>query len=124
MQVLFHICRAVLPLFKDSAGVLIRLISILWKNVLHTVSLKIFLTKAFRKLKSKTAWYCAFNIAFSDEDYDVFYPLTVRISVPKDIEAEYTNLYYTPNRKSILGRMAKEITEVTLESGCSEVTTL
>ncbi len=76
-----------------------------------TLVKKTKLTKAFRKLKSKTAWYCAFNIAFSDEDYDVFYPLTVRISVPYDIEPEYTDLYYTPNRKSILGRMAKEITK-------------
>ena len=67
--------------------------------------------RAYRKLKTKTGWYCAFNFAFSDEDYDVFYPVTVHIKVPKTMEPEYTDLYYTPNRKSIMGRMSKEITE-------------
>ncbi|MBO7633744.1 MAG: bacterial Ig-like domain-containing protein [Lachnospiraceae bacterium] len=67
--------------------------------------------RAYRKLKTKTGWYCAFNFAFSDEDYDVFYPVTVRITVPKTMEAEYTDLYYTPNRKSITGRMSKEVTK-------------
>ena len=67
--------------------------------------------RAYRKLKTKTGWYCAFDFAFSDEDYDVFYPVTVRITVPKTMEAEYTDLYYTPNRKSIMGRMSKEVTK-------------
>ena len=67
--------------------------------------------RAYRKLKTKTGWYCAFNFAFSDEDYDVFYPVTVRITVPETMEAEYTDLYYTPNRKSIMGRMSKEVTK-------------
>ena len=41
----------------------------------------------------------------------MFYPVTVRITVPKTMEAEYTDLYYTPNRKSITGRMSKEVTK-------------
>ena len=41
----------------------------------------------------------------------MFYPVTVRITVPKTMEAEYTDLYYTPNRKSIMGRMSKEVTK-------------
>ena len=67
--------------------------------------------RAYRTLKTKTGWYCAFNYACSDEDYDVFYPVTIHIKVPKTMDAEYTDLYYTPNRKSIMGRMSKEITE-------------
>ena len=72
---------------------------------------KTLMTRAFRKLNSKTGWYCSFSYAFANEDNDVFYPVTVRITVPKDMEAEYTDVYYTPNRKSILGRMVKEVTK-------------
>ncbi|MBP5249862.1 MAG: bacterial Ig-like domain-containing protein, partial [Lachnospiraceae bacterium] len=79
--------------------------------VVGTLVKKTKIARAYRKLNTKTGWYCAFEFAFSNEDYDVFYPITIRITVPKTMEAEYTDLYFTPNCKSILGRMNKNVTK-------------
>lgn len=67
------------------------------------------LTKAYRKLKTKTGWFCGFDFEFADDNNEVYLPVSVRIELPEGMEPEFTELYYTPNKKSIVGRMNKEI---------------
>lgn len=69
------------------------------------------LTKAFRRLNSKNGWFCGFSYEFSDPDYELYLPVTVRITLPDDMEPEFTEVYYTPNLKSILGKMTKTVTD-------------
>lgn len=79
--------------------------------VAGTIFKKTKLTKAYRKLKTKTGWYCGIDFEFKDDNNEVYLPVAVRIQVPAGMEPEYTELYYTPNRKSIVGKMNKKIVD-------------
>ena len=65
--------------------------------------------KAYKKLKLKSGNYIAFNYDFADPDDELELPLTIRITIPEDYDIEHTFLYYTPNKKTILGRMNKRV---------------
>lgn len=74
------------------------------------------LTKAFRRLKSENGWYCGFNYDFAEFKDEANLPVTIRLTLPEDMEPEFTELYYTPDLKNILATMNKEqIDEHTLE---------
>ena len=65
--------------------------------------------KAYRKLKVKSGDYIAFDYEFADADDELELPLTVRVTIPDEYEMEHTFLYYTPNRKTVLGRTNKTV---------------
>ena len=65
--------------------------------------------KAYRKLKLKSGEYIAFDYEFVNADDELELPLTARITIPEDYDMEHTFLYYTPNRKSIMGRINKTV---------------
>lgn len=65
----------------------------------------------------ETAQYIGFSYAFENEDNEDELPLDVRITLPDGFESTYTELYYTPNLKSIVARMNKtDLDETTIES--------
>lgn len=65
--------------------------------------------KAYRKLKLKGGDYIAFDYGFVNTDDELELPLTARITIPEGYDMEHTFLYYTPNRKTVLGRTNKTI---------------
>ena len=65
--------------------------------------------KAYRKLKLKSGDYIAFDYGFVNTDDELELPLTARITIPEGYDMEHTFLYYTPNRKTVLGRTNKTI---------------
>ena len=70
----------------------------------------------YRRLGTKAKTYLGFKYGFSDLDNERYLPLTVRITLPDDYEPAYTELYYSPNNKTILGCMNKMgVDEHTLE---------
>ena len=72
--------------------------------------------KAYRKLKLKSGDYIAFDYQFVNTDDELELPLTVRITIPEGYDMDHTFLYYTPNRKTVLGRTNKTvITDRTFE---------
>lgn len=74
------------------------------------------LTKAFRRLKSKNGWYCGFNYDFTNFVDEVYLPMTIRLTLPNDMEPEFTEVYYTPDLKNILATMNKaKLDDHTLE---------
>lgn len=66
------------------------------------------MTKAFRRLQSKTGWYCGFYYDFSEFAYEAYLPVTIRLTLPDDMEPEYTEVYYTPDLKNIVATMNKQ----------------
>ncbi len=65
--------------------------------------------KAYKKLKLRSGTYIAFTYDFANPDEETELPLNVRITIPAGFDIEHTFLYYTPNRKTILGRTNKKI---------------
>lgn len=65
--------------------------------------------KAYRKLKLKKGTYIAFTYEFVNPDDELELPLTARITIPDNFNMDHTFLFYTPNRKSIMGRTNKTI---------------
>lgn len=55
----------------------------------------------------ETGQYVGFSYSFENEDDEDELPLNVRITLPDEFEAEYTDLYYSPNLKSIVAKMNK-----------------
>jgi len=69
----------------------------------------IIMKKAYRKLKLKNGEYITFTYEFTDTDNESELPLQCRITIPEGYDMDHTFLYYTPNRKSILGRTNKTV---------------
>ena len=57
-------------------------------------------TRAVRK-----STFIAFEIDAVDEDMVERFPLTMKITVPTEFKLTDTSLYFTPNKKSIIGKM-------------------
>ena len=65
--------------------------------------------KAYRKLKIKKGKYVVFSYEFADPNDELELPLPVRITIPEEFDMEHTFLYYTPNKKSIMGRTPRVV---------------
>jgi hypothetical protein len=65
--------------------------------------------KAYRKLKLKKGKYMVFSYEFEDPNDELELPLPVRITIPEEFDMDHTFLYYTPNKKSIMGRTPRVI---------------
>ena len=77
------------------------------------------LGRLYRRLGTDTTDYLGFTYEFADGDDEEYLPVTIRITLPDDYASEYTELYYSPNLKTILAKMNKEdvdehIIEVTI----------
>ena len=66
--------------------------------------------KAYKKLKLKKGEYIAFTYEFSDDNNEDELPVTVRITIPESFDIAHTFLYYTPNKKTILGKTNRTVT--------------
>ncbi len=65
--------------------------------------------KAYKKVGVTTGDYIAFTYDFTDVDNEIELPLNVRFTIPEEFDMAHTYLYYTPNRKSIMGRVNKTV---------------
>lgn len=65
--------------------------------------------KAYRKLGLEKGSYIAFDYGFVNNNDELELPLNVRITIPEGFDIDHTYLYYCPNKKSVLGRVSKEI---------------
>lgn len=66
------------------------------------------LRKIFRRMKrSDDADYIGFTYGFTDDEYEDSLPVTVRITLPEDFDPAFTELYYTPNKKTIAAKLNK-----------------
>lgn len=72
---------------------------------INVTSVTKLLTRALRK---STA--LAFEIDAEEEIIDEF-PFTVKITIPSDYKLSTTNLYFTPNRRTVIGKMAIDAQE-------------
>ena len=63
--------------------------------------------KAMRRIM-KSDRYIAFEVSLEDPNLDVFLPMTMKVSVPKQYEKENFAVLYTPNRKTIMAQMNGE----------------
>lgn len=63
--------------------------------------------KAMRRIV-KTDKYLVFEVALEDPNLDVFLPMTMKVTVPKSYDKENFAVFYTPNRKTIMGQMNGE----------------
>jgi len=63
--------------------------------------------KAMNRLV-RTDRYIAFEVSFEDPDMDEFLPMTMRVTVPKGYDKEQFAVFYTPNKKTIMGQMNGE----------------
>lgn len=71
--------------------------------------------KAMNRLV-RTDKYIAFEVSFDDPEMDVFLPMTMRVTMPKGYDKENFAVFYTPNRKTIMGQMNGEfVTNSTYE---------
>lgn len=74
------------------------------------------LKKIFRRLRVDGD-YIGFTIEFKDMDDEAELPMAVRITLPSGYDMEDTYLYYTPNLRTIVGRMNKtEISDRVFET--------
>ncbi len=73
-------------------------------NDLASATVTKVLSKAVRKSN-----FIAFEVEAVDEDIIEEFPLTMKITVPSEYKLENTSLYYTPNRKSIIGLLNIDI---------------
>lgn len=53
--------------------------------------------------------YISFAVRYEDEDLEIDMPITVRIDLPSMYVIEGLSIYYTPNRKTVIGKMPYEI---------------
>lgn len=80
------------------------------KNCMFTRSIKkSVMKKAYRKLGLKKGYYIAFTYGFKDDNDEVELPVTVRITIPKKYDMDKTFLFYSPDRKSVLGMTNKTV---------------
>ncbi|MBO4415607.1 MAG: bacterial Ig-like domain-containing protein [Lachnospiraceae bacterium] len=61
----------------------------------------------YRILGTKTEYYLGFTYGFFDNNHEKYLPMTIRLTLPDGFKPEYTELYYSPNNKTILGCMNK-----------------
>ena len=62
---------------------------------------------AIRILGTKTEYYLGFTYGFVDNNHEKYLPMAIRLTLPAGFEPEYTELYYSPNNRTILGCMNK-----------------
>ncbi len=94
---------------KKSAAVEIALPSGISSDAVTGKSLKpARVKKVLGKIKAQDAEYIAFDILLEDETQDDLFPLTMRVSLPYSYALNDTNLYYTPNRKTVLAQLNVE----------------
>ncbi len=94
---------------KKKASVQVALPSGMQTNGLTGRSLKLDrVRKVLGKIKAQDSEYIAFDILLTDEAQDDIFPLTMRITPPSSFKLEYTNLYYTSNRKTVIAKMNVE----------------
>ena len=107
-----------------SNGYTITLIAAIPKLLDNSVSItkvgaisKARLKYLYRRLETKTETYLGFKYGFENNDHEAYLPLSVRIILPDEFEPAYTELYYSPNNKTILGCLNKTaIDEHTIET--------
>lgn len=63
--------------------------------------------KAMRRIV-RTDKYLVFEVTLEDPNLDVFLPMTMKVTVPKSYNKENFAVFYTPNRKTIMGQMNGE----------------
>lgn len=63
--------------------------------------------KAMRRIV-KTDKYLVFEVSLEEPNLDVFLPMTMKVTVPKGYDKENFAVFYTPNRKTIMGQMNGE----------------
>ena len=61
----------------------------------------------YRILGTKTENYLGFSYGFEDNNNEKYLPMAIRITLPEGFEPACTELYYSPNNKTILGCMNK-----------------
>ncbi len=71
-------------------------------------SIKAALVKKAVQRAVKTETFLAFEVVFDNPELDLFLPMTMKVSVPEGIAKENFAVFYTPNRKTILGQMNGE----------------
>lgn len=65
---------------------------------------------------AKYNYYIAFKIELIDENLDKEFPMTMKITIPAEYKASGCSVYYTPNKKSVIGKMDVVVT------GTNEIT--
>ena len=50
-----------------------------------------------------------FTVEEVDDEISSEYPLHMKITLPKEFDVTYTSLYYTPNKKSVIGKLNTQI---------------
>lgn len=71
--------------------------------------------KAMNRLV-RTDKYIVFDVSFEDPEMDLFLPMTMRVTMPKGYDKENFAVFYTPNKKTIMGQMNGEfVTSTTYE---------
>lgn len=76
-------------------------------DVLEVKSLKpTKVKKVIGKLKDHVILdYIAFDVLLADETQDDIFPLETRIRIPNEYTMEEVHLYFTPNKKTVIGEM-------------------
>lgn len=96
----------------DSNGMQLRIVAAL-PRVLEPGSLALEgyvrskLVRVYRKLKIKDGEFLGFTIGFKNGDDEVYLPIMARITLPSEFIPSRTDIYYTPNRKTIVGMIPK-----------------
>lgn len=63
--------------------------------------------KAMRR-SVKSDKYMAFEVIFDDPELDSYLPMTMKVTVPDEIDQEMFGVFYTPNKKTIMAQMNGE----------------
>lgn len=57
------------------------------------------------KRATKYNYYIAFDVELLDENMDAEFPLTMKITIPNEYKLKGCSIFYTPNKKSVIGEM-------------------
>ena len=63
--------------------------------------------KAMRR-SVKSDKYMAFEVIFDGPELDSYLPMTMKVTVPEEIDKEMFGVFYTPNKKTIMAQMNGE----------------
>lgn len=70
------------------------------------------------KRSAKYNYYIAFDVELLDENMDAEFPLTMKITIPSEYKIQGCKVYYTPNKKSVIGEL-NTVTNGTNEIICT-----
>lgn len=65
-------------------------------------------SKILGKAGAQNADYIAFDVILADETKDDIFPLTMKLTLPAAYVQADTCVYYTPNRKTVIGKLSAE----------------